>query len=284
MTVNTGTHSVGETAGTATSLGDYVSSIECRDEDGEGDVVTSASGSGPLDVEVAEDDDIVCTITNKRKATVTVIKDARPEDGTDFAFTATGPGLSGFTLDDDADPALSNTKVFSGLGTFGPGSVSEQVPAGWSNTSASCTGTEGSSEGSTVSFSIDPGDNITCTFVNKKDAKVTIVKDAIPDDEQDFSFSGDFGAFQLDDDGDGTLPSSRTFTVAGDDFGVYQVSETPAGGWTLTDITCTPEGTDGGNTATLDVDPGDNITCKFTNARDTGQLEVVKNVVSDDPM
>ena len=36
---------------------------------------------------------------------------------------------------------------------------------------------------------VDPGETITCTFTNKKDAKVTIVKDAVPNDAQDFGFT-----------------------------------------------------------------------------------------------
>ena len=65
VTVNTGDHSVGETAGTGTSLSHYDSSIECRDEDGEGDVVAEGDGAGPLTVEVTDNSDIVCVITNE---------------------------------------------------------------------------------------------------------------------------------------------------------------------------------------------------------------------------
>ena len=66
VTVETGTHTVGEAAGTDTTLGNYSSVIECRGDGGEGDVVADASGTGPLDVEVALDDDIVCVISNTR--------------------------------------------------------------------------------------------------------------------------------------------------------------------------------------------------------------------------
>ena len=66
LTVNMGTHTVGEVAGTGTSLSDYNTSILCVDAAGV--VVASSSGAGPLDVTVGEDDDVVCTITNERKA------------------------------------------------------------------------------------------------------------------------------------------------------------------------------------------------------------------------
>lgn len=64
LVVNTGSYSIGEIAGTNTDLSDYISTVECKDDNGTGDVV--ASGSIPLDVIVATDDDIICVITNTR--------------------------------------------------------------------------------------------------------------------------------------------------------------------------------------------------------------------------
>ena len=63
-TVPAGMRSVDETAGTGTSLGDYTSTIICKADDGAGTEV--ASGSRPLNVPVATDDEIACTITNSR--------------------------------------------------------------------------------------------------------------------------------------------------------------------------------------------------------------------------
>jgi len=66
VVVDTGTHTVGESAGTNTSLTNYASSISCVDANNENQELVAASGSGPLMVEVAKDDNIVCTITNTR--------------------------------------------------------------------------------------------------------------------------------------------------------------------------------------------------------------------------
>ena len=63
----TGTHTVGETGA---SLSDYTTVIVCKAEDGAGATVASASGTGPLDVPVAKDDVIACTITNTRRPIV----------------------------------------------------------------------------------------------------------------------------------------------------------------------------------------------------------------------
>lgn len=108
---------------------------------------------------------------------------------------------------------------------------------------------------------------------------LTIVKDASPDNAQDFTFSGTapIGNFSLDDDGDGTLPNSQSFTLSGAIAPVgtnYSVTETsiPAG-WDLTAIVCDDTGDAstttnlGTATATVNLDEGDIVTCTFTNTQ-----------------
>ena len=54
------------------------------------------------------------------------------------------------------------------------------------------------------------GEVVTCTFTNRKRGQIVAVKNAVPDDPQDFAFTAGGGlspsAFSLDDDADGTLP------------------------------------------------------------------------------
>jgi hypothetical protein len=91
------------------------------------------------------------------------VKDATPDDPQDFSFTA-GGGLSpaSFQLDDDSDPALSNTRSFDDV-TPGGYSLSEALPVGWIQASASCS--DGSSVGS---INVGAGETVTCTFVNQR--------------------------------------------------------------------------------------------------------------------
>ncbi len=96
---------------------------------------------------------------------VTIVKEADPEDGTDFSFT----GLSGFSLDDDADGTLPDRQTFNNL-TAGTKTVTEDVPAGWTLLSIVCDDPDG---GTTVdvaagqaSIDLDLGEAITCTFKN----------------------------------------------------------------------------------------------------------------------
>ena len=80
-TLNTGTHNVGETAGTGTDLTDYQKSISCVDTANGNAAVASTTGdsAGPLDVSVDDGSDIVCTITNTRETgKLEVVKDLIP--------------------------------------------------------------------------------------------------------------------------------------------------------------------------------------------------------------
>jgi len=110
---------------------------------------------------------------------------------------------------------------------------------------------------------------------------ITIVKDAMPDDFQIFDFTGVLGAFSLDDDGVGD--NSITFT--GLAAGSYNVAEIVPAGWDLAAITCNdPDSQTVVNlanaNATIDLDPGESITCTFTNV-EHGSITIVKDAVPD---
>jgi len=156
-------HTFSESAGTNTSLSNYTTSVVCKEENEAGAVV-STTGSNPWTINVIKDKDIVCTVTNTRinNASLTVIKDAVPNDAQDFSFTTTGTGLSNFSLDDDSDATLFNTKIFSDLaaGTY---SVTETVVPGWDLTSVVC-----SDQSPANAIDLSQGENVVCTFTNTK--------------------------------------------------------------------------------------------------------------------
>ncbi len=118
---------------------------------------------------------------------------------------------------------------------------------------------------------VTQGGTTTCVFsnlVNK--GTITVVKDAEPNDAQDFSFSGALGAFSLDDDADATLSNTK---VSAPLFpGSYTITENATSGWTLAQLSCvsgqTPVGKRDGNVVSFSLNPGENITCTFTNTRD----------------
>ena len=113
---------------------------------------------------------------------------------------------------------------------------------------------------------------------------ITIIKDAVPNDAQDFAFTADNGltpaSFSLDDDGDATLPSQIDFTDVA--IGTYNIAETlGTPDWVLTGLNCVDP--NGGTTfstitgiATIDISEGETVVCTFTNTKQTAELEVTK--------
>ncbi|MFL5641830.1 MAG: isopeptide-forming domain-containing fimbrial protein, partial [Chloroflexota bacterium] len=219
---------------------------------------------------------------------VTVIKNAVPNDAQDFAYTTTGGApLANFSLDNDGDNtnALSNTKDFTKVPP-GDYTVTEGSIAGWKLTGLTCDDNNSTGNESTrvASIHVEANEHVTCTYVNTKLGSITIVKDAVPNDAQDFAFTGDVGAFSLDDDSNATLPSTRTFTNL--DPGSYAVTEGALSGWDLTGLSCDDNaGTTvniGTRTATIDLDPGQDITCTYTNTK-RGSITIIKDASPNDP-
>ncbi len=298
--VPTGTYTVSETAGTGTSLSDYTSSHECvwNELRGGGDTTTSVSG-----LVVTTGDNLVCTFTNVRKGSITIIKDAQPNSDQAFKFTGSlgdpsvdeGPN---FTLVDDGANDITDRRTFTGLepGTY---TVTEPNVKDWDLESIVCTGgTDATENNRNAVIKLQPGENVTCTFTNTKRAEVTIEKDAYPADGTDFNFSlSDVESaeivafimaqipsdpdedFVLDDDDDNTLSNTKLFTDL--PAGTYEITEKDIPeNWNLTDITC--EGTDAfsrtGDTLTLTIANGDTIHCVFENKKDSA---VVVNKYND---
>jgi hypothetical protein len=143
---------------------------------------TNAVGcSFTISLPADNDKTFTCTITNTQRGSITIIKNAVPDGPQDFGFTTTGSGLSAFSLDDDADPTLSNTKSFTNL-VPGSYSVTETALTGWDLTGLSCVGTNGSSTlgtnlGTGVStITLGAGDAVTCTYTNTQRGHVTVLK------------------------------------------------------------------------------------------------------------
>jgi hypothetical protein len=111
---------------------------------------------------------------------------------------------------------------------------------------------------------------------------ITIVKDALPNDAQDFSFTSETGqptkiaGFSLDDDSDGTLSNSATFNDLRS--GAYSVTEDDTKGWVLTDLTCDDDSSQSVDDATADISvpAGGSVTCTFENTRIDTSIEIVK--------
>lgn len=254
----------------------------------------------PGDPNAANNTNICTTLTVSPPApatgTITIVKDAQPNDAQDFAFTSNQATIAPFPLDDDSDGTLSNQRVFANLGV-GSYTFTETQVSGWTLASIVCTPASGTSANlgtGTASITLAAGDNITCTFINTKAASgtLTIVKEAQPgSDPQDFHFSTvgtGLSDFDLDDDGTAANPLSSSKTFSNLAAGIpFTVTEAAVSGWTVPSIQClvavpglTTTFTDQLNrTFTVNLEAGANVTCTFINVKTapvTGQICGVK--------
>jgi hypothetical protein len=83
-----------------------------------------------------------------------------------------------------------------------------------------------------------------------------------------------------------TSSGSGTQSFTGVAPGSYTVTESaPPAGWQFTSLVCEDEDSGSsvsGQTANIDLDPGETVTCTFTNTLQPGSLTVIKHVVNDD--
>jgi uncharacterized repeat protein (TIGR01451 family) len=175
VTVDTGQHTVRETAGFDTSLDDYDSSISCVVAGG--GEVASTTGSGPLEVNVGEDDDVVCTITNIRKtALLEVVKALTPD---------TDSGRFNLLIDDTVERFNASDGDSTGEVTVATGdrTVSETGYSGTDlaayDTSISCVDQTDTVVISTtgaysLTVPVNEDDDIVCTITNAAEADLTI--------------------------------------------------------------------------------------------------------------
>lgn len=210
-----------------------------------------------------------CTIENTEvdeEGTIIIEKDVDPEpDSTDFSFSDNIPGCSIGTLSDDGAGGLANSVTCSGV-TPGNYQVSENA-SGYILVDIDCDDPDGgtTTNGSTASINLDDGETILCVFHNvpPSDGSITISKETNPDtDDVFFDFDGELGDFDLEDD--------DFVTFINLDPGAYDVTENEPSGWNLVDIVCSnADVTYSGDTVTIDLDPGEHVSCEFVNQKVT---------------
>ncbi len=185
---------------------------------------------------------------------------------------------------DELDPGLMNWKIFidaNGNGTWeegepfqltdangnytftdiNPGTykIREVGQTGWAQTTAN-----------PADISVASGRNVTgIDFGNQMRGTITIIKDAVPNNAQNFAFTGTLGTFTLDDDTDQQYSNTKVFSDLGSN--TYTITENSVTGWMLTDLVCDDNDAQinkDTRTATVQINqPGENITCTFTNTK-----------------
>src|SRR6185436_11688308 len=110
---------------------------------------------------------------------------------------------------------------------------------------------------------LDPGETITCTFTNTKRGHIIVDKVTYPSgDPQSFNFDGSGGSYADFSLTDAAAPNDQTLVP-----GNYSVSETVPSGWDKTGDSCVSSIGDTEASGALELDPGETITCTFTNTK-----------------
>lgn len=244
VTVNTGTYSVIETVPT----GWYLLSAYCSD---------GTTTYQPNSITVNSGKNIVCYFNNSKLGSINVTKVASPGDtGDEFNIILNKNG----SLLDSQLIKNGETALFSLQD--GNYSLNEVYPAGndtkgWYFDHAICNGNN-YTPGDTIS--LNPGENINCTFYNKKPGTL-IVKKVISGGTKtysDFSFKINGGSDnQFDSDGQNEYNLNS---------GTYSVVENTDPDYTTTYNNC----------SNINLAAGATQTCTITNTRKTGRLYIDK--------
>lgn len=214
--------------------------------------------------------------------TLTIEKAVNVGDGSQnfgFALNPAIGGVTNFSLDDDADPALDSSRTFSSLnpGTY---EVAETLIAGWNLASLACMDTDPrypstintNTATGTASVTLDPGSNVMCTYVNNAQSApstytLTVIKDAYPHSASTFEFTlTGRGNFVL------THPANDTASFVMNEGSAYSLAELAVAGWSTT-LSCTdPSVIVSGAQATIPNTITGDVTCTYTNTQQAGVI------------
>jgi uncharacterized protein (TIGR03437 family) len=213
-----------------------------------------------------------CTFNNVPAGSITVVKNTVGGNGT-FAFTSnfgltsltTTGGTASQTFNNLLPDKLSlSARRPSPEGPVARGyNVSEIVPSGWIQTSASCT------NGTPANVIVRAGATTVCTFINTpQQGSITVVENTLGGNGT-FAFASNFGLASLTTIG-GTASQTFTGLTPG---GSYNVSETAPAGWNQTGASCT-----NGTPAAVTVAAGATTICTFTNTQ-PGSITITENTL-----
>ena len=252
----------GLTVGQYTFTESAVSGWDLEDISCTGQGAVTDKANRKVTINLSAGGDVTCTFENRQQGQVVVTKQTLPDgDSTVFPVKITGNNTIHSAATQNVTDGNSVTFTVS-QGTF---DVNETVPSGWSVDESDC---QNLSVNGNTPLDINGIPTVSCTITNTKLATLNIIKDAIPNNAQNFEFSVtnlSGGNFLLDDDDDATLSNQKTFSnlTPGQS---YSVTELSLGGWSLTGLSCDDQAVLG-STATVTPDPGESITCTFSNTK-----------------
>jgi hypothetical protein len=216
-----------------------------------------------------------CSFTNTQRGTIIVKKVTNPT-GASGSFTFTG----------DAAGSIGDGQTIT-VNHLAPGtytSTEADPTPSFDLTGISCddANSTGSVATRTATFHLDPGETVTCTFTNRQRGTIIVKKVTDP--------AGSAGSFTFTGTAAGSIGDGQTITVNNLAPGTYTSTEAnPTPAFDLTGISCNDGASAtastvnlGTRTATFKLDPGETVTCTFTN-RARGHAKVVKTVSGNVP-
>jgi len=171
--------------------------------------------------------------------TLVVTKNTLGGDGT-FSFAGDAGIFSITTSGGTATTTIENLVP-------GSYSINEDPALGWTATGNDCT-----------SMSVNAGETSACTITNAKKGNI-VIKKVATGGTGSFTFTASYNPDGFSINGGGQNDSGLL------DPGEYAVSENTPDGWTLTSAICS----DGSDPSTINLDPGETVTCTFTNIKQT---------------
>jgi uncharacterized repeat protein (TIGR01451 family) len=273
-------HTFGESAGTGTNLSDYTTSVSCVNATNS---PVSTTGTNPWTVNVTNNADITCTITNTRD-TGFVKVNKKVDFGS--GFVDSNPGSFTWSLDTVGTNAMGSTVPGVSIGSHdvNENTVTDYHFVGWyptASTQYSCASPEGTTLPVSVSVSANTTTDITlCNTINT--GTIIVHKDVqdpngedVTDASNNFKVSLDGGTGQdISDDltvvynnvsvGSHTITESLVDT----DYTLYGISQTQGQSGNLGGLT-------------INVITGTNHVY-VTNRQKSGIITVIKDVVNPD--
>ena len=249
------------------ALGD----IACQGDADSGTAILREEATAAIDLDAGES--VTCVFRHVRATAemgaITLTQTATPAEAVAFAYSG---ALGDFAL---SLPG-SATRTWAAL-PAGSYTVRQTPPAGWQLDAITCHGDGDAGSGLnpaalTATIDLDAGESIVCTFADARtpagSGRITITHAPAPADETAFRYRGGLGGFTLH------APSQPAQVFNGLAAGMYPVDVRLPDGWRLSAITCEGDGDRGSAIdlslakASIDLDAGEAITCRFAPVRD----------------
>jgi hypothetical protein len=216
--------------------------------------------------------------TTTQRGTIILQVETNPS-GQTGSFTFTGVPTGTITIDSDLvvtdlNPGTYTTTQVDPAPDFDVTSVE-------CNDGASGLSSSGDAQSRTAVINLDDGETVTCTFSNTQRGTLVVASRTIPD--------GAPGQIQFTGVPSGTIPTHGTLVVSNLEPGTYTTTEAdPAPNFNLGSVDCddgassnSSSGDPSTRSAVFNLDPGEFVTCTFTNIQ-RGTAVIASQVVPED--